>query len=145
MSNQIVEYIGANKLVHSKQHEIYARMKTPHAGDVVDFGEDYKNNPYPYNCSRYGRIDSDNSVFCEKEGDYQVCFELGSCFLGWSEDKQKSYVSISGGPFEVINIKNLLSAERTMPVNFWNWGNNYIGAGQGVDYSIYRPVFEWIP
>jgi hypothetical protein len=143
MSNHIIEYIGQNKLIHTDGNILRSRWKKPKPGDPIDFGEDYKNNPYPYNTARYGRVEGKPSWV--REDEIHICCELGSAFWGLFEESQKSYVSISGGPFATVKDSDLEPAYILKSTPFWNWGNNMPGGGQGVDYLIYRPLFCYRP
>lgn len=122
------------------------RLFTPKAGDVIDFGEDYENNPYPFNKTRYGRIEQvgkparDGYCGWLEEGQAHVCVHPGSAFL-----REDGSVSISGGPFAVIETKDLKPTVTLKALGFWNWGNNSPGADQGIDYQIARPVFKYEP
>jgi len=134
--SSIIEYIGQDKIVHTNNEMIHFRMQTPKPGDVIDFGENYKENPYPFNHARYGTIDSDNAF--TKPGQFSVCCHMGSIFLG------ENYVSISGGPFSSIEKTDIQPAFELKIQDMWNWGNNTPGANHGVYYSIERPVFKWM-
>jgi hypothetical protein len=65
---------------------------------------------------------------------------------------QTGNVSISGGPFHTAHRSDVISAFKlfsygntVLPLiknqTMWNWGDNQMGAGQGVEYIIPRPVF----
>ena len=139
MSLHIIEYIGASGLIHSKGYAANNRITTPHAGDVVDFGEFA--GKYPFIYGQYGRIEG-VGVGMAHEDEAHVCCEMGSAFL--AEHNGAVSVSISGGPFCCINLDDLEPTLRLHPATFWNWGNNGSGAGRGVEYVIYRPVFKLI-
>ncbi len=131
----IIEYIGAGKLVHSKEYEAQDRLRTPHAGDVIDFG-DFKDK-YPFSSTKegIGRIEGVGVGMADKD-EAHVCCELGSAFL------HEGSVSISGGPFCCIKLADLEPTFSTRAATFWNWGHNGSGAGHGVRYIIARPVFK---
>ena len=129
MTTHIIEYIGKDKLIHSK-HDHW-RMKNPRPGDWVDFGQNQ--DTYPYIYGRYGRI---ASVDYLGTGMLSICCEPGSCFLG------VDYVSISGGPFTTVHPSELELTPNLHTGVYWNWGNNSPGGGQGVRYHLTRPVFK---
>lgn len=112
------------------------RLFTPHAGDVIDFGEDER--PYPFDKCRFGRIEHVGPHGFAKEGKAHICCEPGSAFL-----YEDGSVSISGGPFEIIKLSDLEPAVSLKAMCFWNWGNNMQGADQGIGYLIARPVFRY--
>jgi len=127
MPSHIIKSIGRWGV---KTEPASSRVCTPRPGDVVDFGEN--EGTYPF-LRRYGRIDS---LSCFETGKAHVCCELGSAFL-----HENGKVSISGGPFALIPLDDLIPTFGTKRVTFWNWGDNYPGGHQGVDYGIDRPVF----
>ena len=113
------------------------RLVTPRPGDVVDFilllGQ------YPA-AKRYGTIESvakDRIHFCCEHGSIFIC--------------DNGETSISGGPFCSVPATSLVAAHdlAALPFSFpimrqqsmWNWGTNGSGAGNGVHYSVTRPVF----
>lgn len=128
--NHIIEYIGKNG-IKTTSWDI-RRFQDPKPGDAVLFPE---NAPYPFNDRRVGRIDSVNGQSgWENEGEAHICCSMGSVFLS------DGSVSISGGPFTVVPLDKLeFAGFKDLP--FWNWGNNTAGAGQGVDYVIWRPAW----
>ena len=113
------------------------RFQEPHAGDIIDFGEDYKNNPYPYNTARYGMVDSHRPQWGHGHGRITFCCHIPSAFL-----TESGSVSMSGGPFGSCYVEDLIPAWTTYPARFWNWGNNMPGGDMGVHFSIDRPVFK---
>jgi hypothetical protein len=54
-------------------------------------------------------------------------------------------VSISGGPFKVVELADLTPTMETAPSWFWNWGDNLPGAGMGCEFAVRRPVFTYTP
>jgi hypothetical protein len=124
--DHVVEYIGKDGIIHSKFDWI--RIKTPHVGDLVDFGDSL------------GRIES---LDWGMTGKMHVCETLGSAFLGKLRDGT-IYLSISGGPFRTINPEDLEPTMGAKVVPFWNWGNNGPGGSHGVEYHIARPIFKYI-
>lgn len=130
MSDFIIESIGSWGVKATKSAH---RLTTPKSGDVVDFGE--FEGMYPFTNGRYGRI------WTLKNGNFgnSLCCEMGSAHLFESGN-----VDISGGPFAGFDLADLETTYTLRPANFWNWGNNSIGAGMGVDYIIARPVFRLV-
>ena len=130
----IIEHIGNHGMKTTEAN--YLRMSTPKPGDVVDFGENFKENKYPLNLERKARVVS--SSFIEKD-EIMICFRASVFLLDNGE------TDVSGGPFETLKIKDLEFAHDLELVRFWNWGDHRPGAGQGVDYYIQRPVFPYNP
>lgn len=124
MPNHIIESISRDGV---KTTPIDTRfLQGPKPGDPVRFPD---GAPYPFQSGR-GRvasIDGDRVVIC-----------CGGCSVFLNSD---SSVSISGGPFEGVDTAQLETLFNVEPVEFWNWGDNWAGAAQGVDYLIFRPVW----
>ena len=133
MCNHIIEYIGKEG-VKTTPLDI-RRLQGPKPGDPVLFNDDAG---YPYisslsskNAPHYGRIASiDNDTI-------SICCGGASVFL-----YDNGNVSISGGPFASVTRDKLKFTFRFKQVRFWNWGDNFAGANQGVYYSIDRPIWE---
>lgn len=127
---RIVEYIGKEGVISSDLNN--NRYITPHFGDPVIWEKD---SSYPFNKNTYGRVDS-LDAWGEK-GKISVICEPGSVFL------DKSNGNISGGPFYALKNDDKLEATYTVKlVKFWNFGDNFPGAGKGCFYYIERPVFK---
>lgn len=130
-SQNIVETIGSWG-VKSTSGDLYrVRCERPKPGDVIDFGG--WQGTYPYTQGQYGRMTEthDGVVFC--------CGQ-GSAFL-----YENGQLSLSGGPFSKCSLEDLEPTYRLRRGLFWNWGDNFAGAGQGVEYLISRPVFKFVP
>lgn len=132
MVNPIIEYIGKEGVKTSPAN---SRLIEPKEGDVIEFPETLG---YPFD-NPFGRIDRLNNVFNSDPLQVHICVNLGSVFLG------DGYVSISGGPFTHILKSDLKPTGKVKDVNFWNFGDHLPGAGQGVYYTIARPVFRYEP
>ena len=129
----IVESISNRGVKTTPAALIGSRMSRPRPGDVIDFGDNAGNYPFK---NRYGRVDTVETGMADKN-EIHVCCHMGSAFLCDSGN-----VSISGGPFECVNIDDLEPLYETRPGTFWNWGDLGAGAGHGVYYTIDRPVFK---
>jgi hypothetical protein len=129
MTTHIIESIGKWGVKTTAEA---SRFGTPKPGDVVLFADGL---PYPFKNSRIGRVEA-----LSDKGDLHICCELGSAFLF-----ENGGVSISGGPFATIKLADLRPTFRLHEANFWNWGDNGSGAGNGVNYKIARPVFLYCP
>ena len=125
----IIEYIGASGVRTTKGA---TRFKRPHPGDPVEVPEGLG---YPWNHGGIGRIDSCSSRYGTDK--WCVCVRGGSVFL-----QDDGTVSISGGPFKSVWAQELEPTHDVKVVGFWNWGDNFPGAGRGVDYQIARPLFK---
>ncbi len=123
----IVEYIGKSGVRTAKDPN---RMNKPAPGDKVY----YKNGN---GSAKFGRIDQINAHGIK--GLISICDNGGSVFLNGS-----GTVSISGGPFRNVHIQDLEPRGTLEPLSFWNWGDNSPGAGQGIYYSIARPLFNLV-
>lgn len=139
----IVESIGHWGVKATDASMIRHRWENPRSGDVIDFGENYEENRYPFNKAQYGRIEivyrkgiRGNGEWL-KEGELHICTHPGSAFLS-----ENGSVSISGGPFEVIHVSSLEPTYITKELVFWNWPNGR-GAHRGIEYKIARPVFRY--
>ena len=131
MGDHIIETIGKWGV---RTRPFSLRASRPGPGDPVDVlafvGE------YPYKGFRYARLAS-KEIDDDGRAYWTACLGGGgSVFLG------ESGVSISGGPWVKMFETDLVPEYRTMQVLFWNWGDNGMGAGHGVNYKIDRPVFR---
>lgn len=120
-------YIIKSITKHGVVTETYdhARATHPQPGDHIRLGD------------KLGRFWEVETGWCGK-GEAHICEQQGHAFL-----LESGAVSIGGGPFRVIKLADV---EPTMELHvgkFWNWGDNYPGADQGVDYHILRPIFEY--
>ena len=125
----IIESVGKWGIRTTEYNE--SRRTTPRPGDVVAFGE---NRAYPFEQARFGRV---SDIDCWQTGTISICCEQGSVFLSESGN-----VSIGGGPFITVMPDELEPTFKLRPAGFWNWGDHWPAAHQGVDYSIIRPVFR---
>ena len=107
----------------------------PRPGDPIMFLK-YLHPRLDY--GKTGRIDGVKH-WCN-DGEIHICHEQGSAFLFDSGN-----VSISGGPFSCVKIEHLKSTGRVKTVQFWNWGTNLPGAGQGVYFTEDRPLWIYDP
>lgn len=121
MPSFIIDSIGSWGLKHSPFTN--TRRTTPHPGDPILLPND-----------TIGRVVSTDHL---GTGTIHICLEHGSAFL-----YQNGAVSISGGPFTNVMPDELHPTFESRIVGFWNWGNNFAGAHQGVDYRIIRPLFK---
>lgn len=130
----IVEYLGKEG-VRSTPYD-HHRIAHPKAGDLVEWPN-----------GKIGRLETRfdpnrPKAYVDEPGDWLTCCEMGSAFLGWAEERDEPYLSISGGPFITINERDLQSHGLHV-ARFWNWGDNDIGAHQGVEYLIVRPLYRY--
>jgi len=133
----IIESIGSWGVKTTTRALYHVRCERPAPGDVIDFGE-YEGT-YPFTSGRYGRI-SEGPEECSgwtDKGMVQFCCQPGSAFLD-----ESGHVSISGGPFAHCAAEELEPTHTVRRGLFWNWGDNLRGAGMGVEYHLYRPVFR---
>jgi hypothetical protein len=136
--SKIIEYIGQEGII-STEHD-WNRQGKPRVGDRVAW-------PQFKNAGLICAIDNENKTA-------HVCVNNGSAFLGINPDylstgklshlKSKIYISCSGGPFFDIPLSELEPTIALVNTRFWNWGDNFPGGGQGVHFSISRPVFNYI-
>ncbi len=145
MTGHIIESIGRWGIKSTDLNHEPGRLSTPKPGDIIQFYKEPGDKKmffapkalplkdeaiYPLDRAKYGRINYVN------ENEIHVCSHLGSAFLA-----ESGGVSISGGPFTRINLDDIEPAGTTYNADFWNWGNNSAGAGQGVHFMIARPLF----
>lgn len=123
----LIEYIGGTGVKTTDLNAIHSRWSTPRPGDVIDFVK--MGGVYPFTQGRYGTID-----YIDKDR-VHFCCHMGSIFLSTNG------VSISGGPFQSVNINKLTPAFELREQQMWNWGDHSPGADMGVYYRIDRPVF----
>ena len=122
----VIEYVGKEGVKTSPANAY--RMGRPRSGDLIRWHD-----------GSLGRAwGNPGEVFAEDD-QIHVCESLGSAFL--SPDGS---VDISGGPFRVLDLSDLEPAYELGRATVWNWGDNYRGAGQGVDYEIQRPIFNYV-
>lgn len=152
---RITEYVGKEGVISSRWD--YTRAAKPRPGDHLR-----------WNDGSLGRIEAVGEIFGYPEH-IHVCRDQGSAFIGLitpdlSDDQQERiaacpermrdsvrravelnasrvYLSISGGPFYTIPLKELKVTYNLAPSSVWNWGDNLAGADMGVDYTLTRPVF----
>lgn len=152
---RITEYVGKEGVISSKWD--HSRAAKPHPGDLIR-----------WNTGEIGRVEQVGDVW-GKTNHAHVCYSMGSAFLGillpntlpqlgllglqsphpdsgpvrlarmW---KAKPYVSISGGPFAVLPLDIFECTYELHPSHMWNWGDNLPGADMGVQYTLYRPLFN---
>jgi len=153
MSIKILEYVGGEGIIHTDPAKHPRRLDTPLPGDIIDFGKDKKLWPYH---DRFGTVEAVPGVnghgpISLQPGQIYICCEPGSVYLGlrinkpikeilWSDYPVS--VSISGGPFQRIEVARLVWTGFGQ-LACWNWGNNSPDAHQGVHYHITRPVFSF--
>ncbi len=117
----IIEYVGGDGVESSP---LSGRLAQPRPGDLIEWAD-----------GTLGRIWEVGTGHCEPD-QVHVCNSLGSAFLG------RGYVSISGGPFTILQLGDLTATRRCALSCFWNWGDNSSGAGMDVEYWLARPVFH---
>jgi hypothetical protein len=127
MTNNIIESVG-NWGVQTSPVE--RRFVVVRPGDLVIFEGELMRYPVSHRVCRVDAVSYEGNRVCLVDG-------MGDAFLGPGGE-----VCISGGPFFGIPITQLKPRFETMKSRFWNWGDNQPGAGQGVEYTIERPVFE---
>lgn len=117
------------------------KNKKPVAGDVVEFkpGQWYTFN---YSGGADGKTPKGGIGRIEgigrwKADEYHICANLGS-----AHHDLKGNCSISGGPFCSLEEEELEPTDRTMEIQFWNWGTNGPGADQGVYFTKKVRVWE---
>jgi hypothetical protein len=71
-------------------------------------------------------------------GEAHVCVTQGSAFLG-----DDGSVSISGGPFVVVKVLELVDSLDVQASWFWNWGDSLPGRDMGVSFALPRPVWSY--
>ena len=125
--NHIIETIGKWGV---KTTPIDERISSVHAGDVVQFPEEYRHYPVSYAECRVDHIDNESGLVHMVDG-------MGSAFLD-----ADAKLDISGGPCFSLPIECLEPMHATRQTHVWNWGDHSMGAGQGVDYHIDRPMFR---
>ncbi|MFX0133032.1 MAG: hypothetical protein ACFFDN_05230 [Candidatus Hodarchaeota archaeon] len=116
----IIETIGKWGVKTSELNHI--RLTHPQPGDPILMPD-----------GSIARVDDVNSK------SIGVCLHTSSVFLC-----ESGKVSISGGPFESINLDDIEYTGELKNVIFWNWGDHLPGAHQGVYYHITRPLFKCI-
>lgn len=127
MTNHIIESIGGWGV---KTVPARLRFNDPKAGDLIQFPEELQKYPISH---EYCRIQSVN----EEKWTASVVNGMGSAFIS-----ENGHHDISGGPFFTMNLNDLDPLYMLKAADVWNWGDNLPGAGQGVHYTIYRPVFR---
>ena len=126
----VTEYVGMEGVVSSDLTAL--RATKPRSGDLVRWHD-----------GTLGRIwETGGHGFTEAD-EVHVCSGLGSAFLGLLDDG-RVYADISGGPFYMLKLADLRPTYELANATFWNWGDNMRGAGQGVEYMLARPVFEYV-
>jgi hypothetical protein len=139
--SRVTEYVGREGVITSTYD--HSRAENPRPGDLIKWADD-----------TYGRVWEVGTGLVDKH-QLHVCNSMGSAFLGLiiPTDKQhldprvqihfaRVYVDISGGPFTVLDRKDLVPTYERHLSMMWNWGDRLAGADQGCDYGIYRPVFK---
>lgn len=127
MTNHIIETIGSWGV---RTTSIHQRMLRVEPGDAVSIAH----------LSQYPFLDRDWATVASidrKSGLVALC--IGNCSVFLNET---GGVSISGGPFCGCEIGDLEPQHTLREQRFWNWGDNFPGGGQGVEYTIARPVFK---
>ncbi len=104
------------------------RLLEVRSGDIIEFPEELIKYPVSQSFCRVQEI--------HENGRVHIVDGMGSAFLS-----QNGSVNISGGPFFSVWKEHLIPCKRTHPATYWNWGNNFPGANQGVYYQLARPVF----
>lgn len=129
MSDWIVETIGSWGVRTSKA---MSRLKIPQPGDPVWVQSDVPE--YRIRAGETYRVDrlrdDGRIVLVDTTGDY--------CSMHLMESGR---VDTSGGPFVAVRAECLVPNLTVAPVVFWNWGDHSPGGGQGVHYTLLRPVF----
>lgn len=128
----LLEYIGAEGV---RTVDVNPFLNKPRPGDPILWSEDDNAEHYACKPDTYGRVWEIGTGFCDPD-EIHACCELGSAF--WLPS---GAVSISGGPFRILNASRLTWSGKFHLVRFWNWGDNSPGAGKGVDYTVSRPVW----
>ena len=129
MSDFIIEYLGKEGV---KTTPFRLRIEKPKSGDVIDVRE---LKEYPFAGVEFARIEQMN--FADVPGLVHSCVNMGSAFLS-----SRGTVQISGGPFFYCLLDELIPTWELRSAKFWNWGDNWSGPEQGVNYMIERPVFK---
>lgn len=130
MARHLIEYLGPKGIVTTL--DTFIRRGSPKAGDFILWPN-----------GRIGRLErpSNPRLASFRQGDWSACAEVGSAFLDLDKDRRPT-VEISGGPFLTVNAADL------KPIGlhtgeFWNWGDHFAGAHQGVRYDIQRPLYAY--
>ena len=126
MTNHIIESIGSWG-VHTTP--VAHRIDKVRPGDAVAIKHLKK---YPFRGREWATV----AQVDLKRGTVSLCVGVCSTFL--NED---GTVSISGGPFCQASLDELVPQHTLRDQRLWNWGDNWAGASQGVEYVIPRPVF----
>lgn len=127
MSDNIVETINVNGVTStSGTCGLRRRLETPRSGDHVRWAD-----------GSLGRIWTLNEPYAPV-GHAQVCENQGSAFL-----QGNGHHDISGGPFVVVALADLVPTYGRHFGLVWNWSDNMRGAGMAVEFMIPRPVFEY--
>jgi hypothetical protein len=109
--------------------ERWERLHAPQSGDVILIPDEV----------REGALYS-ASIGCVQgveNGVVDVCSGFGSAFLC-----ENGSVSISGGPFFRLPLICFAPTFDVMEKEYWNWGPNGPGGGNGVARKLTRPVFR---
>jgi hypothetical protein len=151
---EVIEYTNNRLETIYCQIPLEERLKTPHEGDLIDWGDNYGRFDFPNNPNTFGRIDEihDDFIHC--------CINEGSAYLGTPQKiestigflethmrkgdavfKMPSYVSISGGPFKYIP-SNTFEFSQIIYTPFWNFKDHHWSAGNGYRFKIPRPLWR---
>lgn len=130
MTSHVIESIGKWGV---KSTPIRHRLAQVKPGDAISIEH---LTAYPFLNRSWATV----SDVDKKTGRVSMC--IGSCSTFINEDGS---VSISGGPFHGCDIAELVPMYVLRPQTFWNWGDNFPGAQQGVEYIVPRPVFTLEP
>ena len=108
------------------------RWTRPSPGDVIEFPESMQGR-YPIGDNEWRtRLCNIN----KETNRIHVCANWGQAF--WNDD---GTVDVSGGSWYSMPIEMLKPKYELALVKMWNWGDHARGAGNGVEYTIARPVF----
>lgn len=121
--NHIIESIGRWGVVSTPLNLRLNRVK---GGDIIEVPTELQRYPCTHQYSRIANV---------KDGIAHICEDMGSAHL-----MQNGDCDISGGPWWGMPVDLLEPAYTTRQADYWNWGNNSPGGGQGIHYTIARPV-----
>jgi len=71
-----------------------------------------------------------------------ICFRFSAYR---DPDDKPEYVSASGGPAWKIPVGKLLPTDETVSLRFWRFKNGFQRAGNGVEYTLEVPLWDYRP
>lgn len=118
----IIEFISNEGVVTTKLSDD-GLMRLPKAGDPIQFKD-----------SKRGRLTGHDH---HSNNSQSMGYASTGSFY-WAGPDQ---VSVSGGPFGSIDLSLLSFKGVFVSVTFWNWGDLGVGPGNGIHYTVDRPLW----